>query len=122
MTREDWIWVAIRIFGIYLIVLAVKTVPGIIGSGYSTVSLRGLTLARPGEGGENALANLAQKLTVGHFTALLTGCVQLIVYFIAGWYLVSNGRWVFRLVSKQNPLSAHNDAPPNADFSADPTK
>ena len=33
MTREDWIWVAIRIFGIYLLVLALVSIPDIVHSG-----------------------------------------------------------------------------------------
>jgi hypothetical protein len=36
MTKDDWIWVAIRIFGIYLVVLAITSVPGIVNSALMT--------------------------------------------------------------------------------------
>ena len=32
MTKHDWIWVAIRIFGIYLLVLAIIAIPSLISS------------------------------------------------------------------------------------------
>ena len=36
MDRKDWIWVAIRIFGIYLLVLAVCSLPDVLGSAFTT--------------------------------------------------------------------------------------
>jgi hypothetical protein len=39
MSKEDWIWVALRIFGIYLIVLATISIPEIVNSGIMCRSL-----------------------------------------------------------------------------------
>lgn len=44
MSKEDWIWVAIRIFGIYLVVLAIMAVPGVANSAFMVWNYRDLHL------------------------------------------------------------------------------
>ena len=103
MTREDWMWVAIRVFGIYLLVLAVLSVASVIGGAYAAASLHGFALDLPDEASD--LTKFAQRLVGNHVQLLLTDCVRLVVCAAAGGDLVSRGRLVFRLVSRQNPLS-----------------
>lgn len=41
MTREDYVWVGMRVFGIYLLVLAVTNLPGFITALYFASSMWG---------------------------------------------------------------------------------
>ena len=97
MTKEDWIWVAIRIFGIYLIVLAVISLPALLGSSIMVHSWWGLS-ADASEASD-LMDTMASRLLTAQFSALLSALCRVIVFTGCGVYLVRSGKLIFRLVS-----------------------
>lgn len=117
MTKQDWIWVAIRIFGIYLLVLAVTTVPRVVSSclsAYTHYRLRVHFQAHdtgrgPGEGHEGKAPDtftqlrrttreLAERQAVSALNQLASSVVQLALFGAIGVYLIRSGCLVFRWV------------------------
>ena len=99
MNKRDWIWVAIRIFGIYLLVLAVVALPKILGA-----SMILWTMSRPlgifnlemlGEAQELIFSNALKDLCVSLFTVVLFTAI--------GSYMIRGGGWLFRLICPPDP-------------------
>ena len=100
MTREDYIRVAIRVLGIYLLVMAVITAPTLVWSGYATWASRHVPLA---EGAGMRWDALLQR---NNSMVFIGAGARFLAFFLTGLYLVRNGRFVFRLVNRQDPLSS----------------
>ena len=84
MAKADWLWVAIRIFGLYLLVLALIAFAKVLYSGIAFVSPGGWS----DEYQEHFLSNLSN------------GVVSLIIYGTVGTHLVRGGAWLHRLLMR----------------------
>lgn len=106
MQKEDWIWLAIRVFGIYLLVLAVMAVPSVGSSLLAVCWDRGLPSSRlldsaPREGwGEvsKLLAEAQSEALKKNLSALVSSLLRVVLFGGIGSYLIRNGRLVFRWV------------------------
>ena len=89
LDREDIIWIAIRIFGLFFLVRAILLIPDIYGA-ISWLHYLGPAVQNMGEGSE-----LSIKTTQSH---LLNRSVAFILYLAIGLYLLRGGLWVFKLI------------------------
>ena len=94
MTRQDWIWVAIRIFGIYLLILAITGIPASVSTGCSSYMLW-----RASGGGD--IAGIWSTLWATRIPLLLGSVAGVVLYSVVGVYFLKSGRLVFRLVNWQ---------------------
>jgi hypothetical protein len=113
MTRDDWIWVAVRIFGVYLVVMAVMTVPKVINGALSTWTWSGKVTFHEADTSDMSDMRLSQYYKTARaaaVTSLVVSSVRLVVFAIVGLYFLRNGRFVFRLV--RPPAPALSPSPP----------
>ena len=109
MRREDYIWVAIRVFGIYLLILGVTAIPPLVSSAFGAWMFRDwISLVAEGSRPE-PIADLKSQIFATQVTALILSAVKTVLFFSAGWYLLRRGGLVFSLVSKQDPLSPQSE-------------
>ena len=111
MSKEDWIWVAIRIFGIYLLVLAITAAPSLFSDAFSTYARWRLwgtaqrlteSLAQSVPDKKEAASPLVE-LGSESFINSLSKCVgtllRVILLGAVGIYVIRSGRlirrWVF---------------------------
>ena len=94
MTRDDYIWIGVRLFGVYLLVRAIMS-----GVGLASNLSSALVAERLRESNVDAAADMADKL---FYTALATSAssaVSCVLYLLAAVYLLRGGALVFRLVA-----------------------
>ena len=103
MQKEDWIWLAIRIFGIYLLILAATAVPSIISN---MVGLFAYAASPPpaGSSADNSMKELLSNFAWQHVVALIRCVADLLLYGVAGIHLLRGGKLIYRLM--QAPESA----------------
>lgn len=106
MGRNDWIWVAIRIFGIYMLVLAAIAIPELISSALITHNL----WDRPHIGAmlpadKTDPERLWNTMRHTSLAALLASLVRVIFYSALGYYLLRKGNFLFKVISRQPPPS-----------------
>lgn len=101
MNKQDWVWVAIRIFGIYLLVLAVTTIPSLISSVvtlYWTADVSE-TLNRAAIDGELAgMMRMWAKMWSTRWIDCLGLGIQVALFAAIGLYLLRSGKLLFRWV------------------------
>ena len=92
MNKNDYVELAIKIFGVYLVVLAVIEAPAIVGSIYGVWSMGDLASTN------DDLGNLRRTMTKAQFTILFASSLKLVLYSLIGVYFLRSGAWFFRLV------------------------
>ena len=95
MTKDEWIWVAIRIFGIYLVVLALRAIPDVIGSFYAASQLTEVLQS------DDILATSAKAMKSASLTKGLTSVAKLLVFSLFGFYFIRHGKFLHRLASSE---------------------
>ena len=96
MTKDEWIWVAIRIFGIYLLVLAVISIPEAIGHIYASLKIS----AASGEISE--YAKMAVSFRDAAMAKGVTAVAQLLLFSSFSYYLLRHGKLIHKLASSEN--------------------
>jgi hypothetical protein len=94
LSKHDWIWVAIRVFGLYLLVRAIIAVPSVIGAFMLWRVARHLSPANVDERFHDAYRTLSR----GASAELASSSVAFILFALIGFYLIRGGGWVFRIV------------------------
>lgn len=89
LDREDIIWVAIRIFGLYFLARALLLLPEIY-SAISWLHYLGPEVQNLGQGTE-----LSIKTTQAH---LFNSSLTIFLFLVIGLYLLRGGLWVFKLI------------------------
>lgn len=95
MEKRDWIWVAIRVFGLFLLVRAVEAIPHLVSSSLLTYELWDTRHLPPGS---DALAQIQHMTLKTATTGAIDGLAAVLIYGGIGLYLVRNGALVFRWV------------------------
>ena len=111
MTREDYIWVAIRVFGIYLLVLAITAVPSLLSSAYATWVFWDFAPQTEAPSELVPFAALESKLADTYLSQLIKSAGRVALFLVAGWYFLCRGAFVFSLVGKRMPLSPPREPP-----------
>ncbi len=96
MTKDEWIWVAIRIFGVYLLVLAVISIPDAIGQIYAMIKLSGATEST------HDLAKVSISLRDAALAKGVTAISQLILFSLASLYFLKYGKLIHKLAISEN--------------------
>lgn len=94
MSKRDWIWVAIRIFGLYLLIHAVTALPSII----SQALLVRFSLTFPASDMKDPLSGIYDRLGRTAISSLAGAIAQFVLYTVIGLYLVRGGKWLHRIV------------------------
>jgi hypothetical protein len=92
MEKRDYIWVAIRIFGIYLLVNATMAIPAVASALlqiYNTGDILLLT---------DDMAYLRSQVRAAALTTLLQSVLGVVIYGIVGMYLAFRGKLVYRWI------------------------
>ncbi len=97
MTKDEWIWVAIRIFGIYMLVLAVMAVPDSIAHIYSAIMMPGFQATSSDELVKMIVS--LKKAAMGKGVLTLS---QVILFSFFSYYLLKNGKLIHKLASSEN--------------------
>ena len=96
MTKDEWIWVAIRIFGIYLLVLAIMALPETIGYVYASIQMNAV------EAAGNDLMSLATSIRNTAMSKGLIAITQVIIFTAFSFYFLRHGKWLHKLASSEN--------------------
>jgi len=93
MTKHDCIWIAIRVFGIYLLVQAVISIPSVMSSAF------GLYEAFPiVHSGSADMDRVSRTILSSMGGQLVNSLARLFVCGAVGIYLVKGGTWLFRIL------------------------
>jgi len=106
MNRNDWIWVAIRVFGIYLLVLAVVAIPDVVTSWYQVSMFREFQQTLPSQAtpeSSDVLLSMMRATMKAAGSTYLSSVVRLVLFSIFGFYLMWKGNLLFRIISRQSP-------------------
>lgn len=96
MNKSEWIWVAIRIFGIYLLVLAIVSIPEAIGNIY------GLIYMADAVKGSGEFGSMAHSLQKAAMSKGVTATAQLFIFSIASYYFLRHGKVIHSLALREN--------------------
>ena len=98
MDKRDWIWVAIRIFGIYMLVLAVTGVPSLISYGWMALTFWRMQPTPSGDDSNKLLLDTMVRAKVSYAGLLGAQIVRVTLFTLVGVYLLRSGRLIFRLI------------------------
>ena len=101
MRREDYIWVAIRVLGLYLIVQGIIAFPSLLVNVYLTV----VTWDWSGFSHAEEAQRIFTKIAGSHLSRSLESLAKVLLFGCSGVYFLKGGTAVFNLVNKRNPLS-----------------
>ena len=94
MSKNDYIWVAIRIFGVYLLVLAIAALPGAISTFY-------YVLAFPDA--ESTVSSVTSSLDSNYRKVALASGVKSIseslIFLASAYYFIRRGGLIFKIAS-----------------------
>ena len=93
MTKRDWIWVAIRIFGIYLLVEAIIAIPILISSAYLVCQHFDF-----GSSNTSDLDRTFRLMRQSAGTQVISSLCRLIICGGAGLYFIGGAEFLFRLI------------------------
>jgi hypothetical protein len=94
MNKDDYIWAAIKIFGIYLVVMAITSIPEVISS--SMQSYFFYTSDKITESGADAYKII--MAASGALSSLVRSLSKTIIFGVVGIYLIKSGKLIFNLV------------------------
>jgi hypothetical protein len=95
MNKQEWTWLSIRVFGLYMIVEAVKALPGVLSGLYRMAISFSIPIIK---GQENLSGQIGDALKA----VLVSSVLQLVIYTIAGVYLLRGGVFLFKLICPSN--------------------
>ncbi len=110
MDKKDWIWVAIRIFGIYLVVMGIVGVPKMIGSGIIASFLYddyqyyedASSDVDTSDTFEKGVAELHKSTFERALSDLILGLTRVILFLGCGIYFLRGGKRIFKLVNYEH--------------------
>ena len=98
MNKEEYIWVALRIFGLFLIVMAILAIPDAIAVFYQSSIFYSFSVGELSEA-----ANDSEKLGMKIFEAQriksISSLLKVIIYGLFGVYFLRGGRAIHKLIS-----------------------
>jgi hypothetical protein len=101
MNKSDWLWLAVRIFGLYLLVQSVIAVPSVISSGMMSNSLRSFSAPRSSDTKEDTMSRqtFAQGAENYQRDAIISGA-KVVLLGVVGLYLICGGCALHRILSR----------------------
>ncbi len=101
MEKRDYIWVAIRIFGIYLLVQALLS---LLAAAHASLLVyeQGVNISL-----DQAVAGLYRQVRATAMAGLLQSLMAVLVYGAVGGYMAFRGKFLFRWICPPDGPSAH---------------
>ncbi len=91
MNKQQWTWFSIRVFGLYLLVDAVRSLPNALSSLYRAATPSLLTSVK----GQEALTRQVNDTIVMY---MVSSFLQVIICAVVGVYLLRGGTFLFKLI------------------------
>lgn len=115
MEKRDYIWVAIHIFGIYLLVQALFSLLAVAGASLELYE-RGVNIPW-----DQSLAGIYHQIRAGAMATLLHSLMAVLVYGVVGGYMTFRGKFLFRWICPPDePRSHETPLPPGPGGSDNP--
>ena len=100
MNKEEWIWVSIRIFGIFLLVMAILSIPRAIAAIHYVTVFQGFSGAEV-----TATTNGSEKLALQMFDVRKSQSIrvifEVIVYGLFGFYFMRGGKVIHKIICRE---------------------
>ena len=96
MDKSEWIWTAIRISGIFLVVMAVVAIPDVISSIYNAVVFGNQAETSSGE-----MMTQFNVLAKAHSTMAVNACSRIVLFSGFGFYFLKHGKLLHRLATHE---------------------
>lgn len=114
MTKDDWVWLAIRVLGLLLLVMAISSLPGAFAfayAGYIWSEVPAIPdLANMAEWGAGAQMLKQVMATQESLSAYgVASCIEVVVYSCASYYFIRKGDRLHRIVSSGVSVSDTDD-------------
>jgi len=100
MTKDEWIWVSIRIFGIFLMILAIMAIPRVFSTAYTA----SVYLDRPGIeslSSNNEETMLVYKMLKAQISETIRSVLEVLIYGFFGFYFIRGGKWLHNIISRE---------------------
>ena len=100
MNKAEWMWVAIRIFGIFLLVMAILAIPSAIAAIYHASIFQGfsgtdLTTAT------NGAEKISMKLFNMQKAQSIRSILEVIIYGLFGFYFMRGGKAIHKVICRE---------------------
>lgn len=102
MTKSEWLWIVIRVVGVFFVAKAIIAAPQVISSGISHLSYSdfiGEILDKSetmDNGNSHKIRNWTENLMIANFVEAVS---EFIFYGVVGLYFCTRGRWLHRLIT-----------------------
>lgn len=98
MKKEDYIWAAIKIFGLYLMVKAIIVLPHVGGGLYLLVSTDVFEHIPDKENPKN----MYDMAYYAHQKQVVLALLEFVLYSIFSTYFLKGGKFIFNLMNKKD--------------------
>ncbi|TNF33452.1 MAG: hypothetical protein EP312_09200 [Gammaproteobacteria bacterium] len=98
MNKSEWIWTAIRISGIFLVVMAIVAIPELISSTYNAVAFGNQAETSSGD----PLMMQFNALAKAHSTMAVNACARIVLFSGFGFYFLKHGKLLHRLATHES--------------------
>jgi hypothetical protein len=96
MTKNEWLWVSVRITGLAFLVMAVAAVPDAISGAYAAIQYGDIPLGIS-SAGDTSLHNMVKAAKA----FAIKSVIQASLYTIASFYFIKRGKLVHEILSKE---------------------
>jgi hypothetical protein len=97
MTKNEWIWMAIRVSGLYLMVMAIMGVPELFASAYRAYTF--WDYQPPSSSGDiGNIAYMVHRLSNSQFASFIGYVARVAFLWFIGRYLLRDGKMIYNMV------------------------
>ena len=105
MDKKDWIWVAIRMFGIVLVVMAIMGLPTLVVSGLTGYLYCSQYSSAYDDDTSEALSSARRSMSrIMLWTSVVNvggNLLRVVLFSIIGVYFLRNGKLVFNVIYRE---------------------
>jgi len=101
MNKEEWLWVVIRAFGVYLLTLLIIALPVAIFSLYSIFSIVD-TSCMANAGTPEGLGSVISEVSKLEKGSAIKSIAQLLIYGGFGNYFVFHGEFLHKILNRES--------------------
>ena len=100
MNKNEWLWVTIRIFGVFLLVMAIIQLPVAISFFYFANLYSDAYSSLPVE--EDSVAKMAEGVYNSHMAQGCNSALKLVIYTLFGLYFACRGKMLHKILCREN--------------------
>lgn len=99
MNKEEWIWVSIRIFGIFLLVMAILAIPSAITTIYSAFLFQGFPAQELSSAADES-TQMAYQIFKAQSAQSVRAVLEVIIYGSFGFYFIHGGKALHKVICR----------------------